>query len=100
MSLKNSIKGRKKLGLFRRLFYSSVEKNYSFSIRMSTRIKRLSLLYCKEKSKYVEGENIEKEIITFTHNCYPMRERELGLGNRDKVLIEGILLRKKDDPEG
>jgi len=55
-SPKNSIKGRKKITLFRRVFTALLEKNYSFQIRMSTRIKRLSfeMLYCMAKSKNEE----------------------------------------------
>jgi hypothetical protein len=33
-------------------------------------------------------------------NINPMKERELGLGNRNRGLIEGVFLRKKADPEG
>jgi hypothetical protein len=53
VSPKNSIKGREKIRLFRRLFTPLLKKSYSFSIKMSTRIKRLSfeMLYCKAKSK-------------------------------------------------
>jgi len=55
-SPKNSIKRRKKIRLFRRFFTPLFTKNYSFSIKMSTRIKRLSfaILYCKAKSKNEE----------------------------------------------
>jgi len=51
---KNSIKGRKKIRL--RFYTPLLTMNYSFSIRMSTRIKRLSfaMLYCKAKSKHEE----------------------------------------------
>jgi len=41
-SSKNSIKGRGKITLSRRVFTVLLKKNYSFQIRMSTRIKRLS----------------------------------------------------------
>jgi hypothetical protein len=56
VSPKNSIKGRKKKRLFRRFFTPLLTKNYSFSIKMSIRIKRLSfeMLYCKGKSKNEE----------------------------------------------
>ena len=33
-------------------------------------------------------------------NINPMKERELGLGNRNRELIGGVFLRKKADPEG
>jgi hypothetical protein len=46
VSLKNSIKGRKKIRLFRRFFTPLLTKNYTFSIKMSTRIKRLSTEIC------------------------------------------------------
>jgi hypothetical protein len=61
VSLKNSIKGREKIGLFIRVFTLLLTKNYSFWIKMSTRIKRLTfaILYCKAKSK-----NAEEEVIT------------------------------------
>jgi len=39
-SPKNSIKGRKKIKLIRRFFTPLLKKNYSFSIKMSTRIKQ------------------------------------------------------------
>jgi len=47
---------KEKIMLFRRVFIPLLKKNYSFSIRMSTKIKRLSfeMLYCKPKSKNEE----------------------------------------------
>jgi hypothetical protein len=56
VSPKNSIKGRKKIRLLRRVFTPVLTKNYSFWIKMSTRIKRLTLemLYCKALSKNEE----------------------------------------------
>jgi hypothetical protein len=56
VSPKNSIKGRGKIRLFRRIFTPLLTKNYSFYIKMSTRIKSLSfeMLYCKAKSKNAE----------------------------------------------
>jgi hypothetical protein len=42
VSPKNSIKGRKKIRFFRRVFTPLLKKNYSFSIKMSTRIKELN----------------------------------------------------------
>jgi len=56
VSPKNSIKGREKIKLLRRFFNPLLKKNYSFPIKMSTRIKRLSFekLYCKAKSQNAE----------------------------------------------
>jgi hypothetical protein len=55
-SPKNSIIGREKIRLIKRVFTPLLTKNYSFWIKMSTRIKRLSfaILYCKAKSKNAE----------------------------------------------
>jgi len=49
-------KRKEKIRLFRKVFTPLLTKNYSFSIRMSTRIKRLAfeMLYCKGKSKNEE----------------------------------------------
>jgi len=44
--LKNSIKGSGEIRLFRRFFIPLLIKNYTFSIKMSTRIKRLSTEIC------------------------------------------------------
>jgi hypothetical protein len=67
VSPKNSIKGRKNIRLFRWFFTPLLIKNYSFSIKMSTRIKRLSfeMLYCKAKSKNEEfrKEEVEKWVF-------------------------------------
>jgi hypothetical protein len=64
VSLKNSLKGRKKIRLLRRFFTPLLTKNYSFLIKMSTRLKRLSfeMLYCKAKFKNEEyrKEEVEK----------------------------------------
>jgi hypothetical protein len=62
VSPKNSIKGREKIRLFRRFFTPLLKKNYSFSIKMSIRIKRLSfaILYCKGKSKNEEYRKEER----------------------------------------
>jgi hypothetical protein len=56
VSPKNSIKGREKTRLLRRFFTLLLTKNYSFWIKMSTRIKRLSfaILYSKAKPKNEE----------------------------------------------
>jgi len=65
VSPKNSIIGREKIRLFRRFFTPLLTKNYSSSIKMSTRIKRLSfeMLYCKAKSKNAEeGVFTKKEL--------------------------------------
>jgi len=66
-SPKNSIKGRKKTRLLRRFFTLLLTKNYSFWIKMSTRIKRLSfeMLYCKAKSK---NEEYRKLSLVFQKN--------------------------------
>jgi hypothetical protein len=55
-------KRRGEISLFRRIFTPPLTKNYSFWIKMSTRIKRLSfeMLYCKGKSK---NEEFRKESI-------------------------------------
>jgi hypothetical protein len=45
-SLKNSIKGSGGIRLFRRFFIPLLTKNYTFSIKMPTRIKRLSTEIC------------------------------------------------------
>jgi len=49
-------KRREKIRLFRRFFTPLLKKNYSFSTKMSTRIKRLSfvMVNCKAKSKNVD----------------------------------------------
>jgi hypothetical protein len=67
VSPKNSIKGRKKIRLFRRFFTPLLKKNYSFSIKMSTRIKRLSdeRLYRKAKSK-----NEDYKEVAFTKRIW------------------------------
>jgi hypothetical protein len=64
---KNSIKGRKKIRLLRRFFYSAVKKNYLFSIKMSTRIKRLSfaMLYRKGKAKNEEYRKLSAGLTLF-----------------------------------
>jgi hypothetical protein len=49
-------KRKKKIRFFRRFFAPLLKKNYSFSIKMSTRFKRLSfeMLYYRAKSKNAE----------------------------------------------
>jgi hypothetical protein len=68
VSPKNSIKGGKKIRLLRRFFTPMLKKNYSFSIKMSIRIKRLSfeMLYCKPKSK---NEEFRKKLISHLIVC-------------------------------
>jgi hypothetical protein len=71
VSPKNSIKGRKKIRLFRRVFTPLLTKNYSFWIKMSTRIKRLTfeILHYKAKSKNLDyrKEELEGWVLGFTY---------------------------------
>jgi len=54
------------------------------------------MLYCKAKSKNAEyrKEELRKRDYFFHPqlNTNPMMERDLGSGNRNKVLIEGVFL--------
>ncbi len=54
------------------------------------------MLYCKAKSKKEEyrKEELRKRDYFFHPqlNTNPMMERDLGAGNRNKTLIEGVFL--------